>query len=593
MDVAGVRRGRRGRPPLASTTLARRRVRHRGGLRASSTLHALGRRGRPRGRRPRLGRPRPTLDARPSPTAATVERHPADKDATDLELALRAAQRPGATRVTVVGAGGGRLDHFLANALAARRARLGRLRARTRCVGDAARRRRAHVGRADAAALGSLVSLLAPVGDRPAASAPRGLRWPLADAELRPGSTRGVSNEMTAPTATVTRRATACCSRSSPMPSTDPEAQLESASDVRTRRHRPRRRARVRARRRACSVAAATTRPGRPADTVTLVTHDSFAASKPVLRAFTKQTGIKVKVLKNGDAGAALNQVILTKDAPARRRVLRRRQHVPDPGARRPGSSSRTRPQGLDTRPGGAAARPDRHRVTPVDFGDVCVNYDKAVVRRAKGSRPRRRSTTSRSPRTRTGSWSRTRRRRSPGPRVRARDGREVRRRRLARATGTAARPTASRSSTAGSRRTTASSRRGSGKGDVPARRELRVEPAGRGVLRRPEADDRARPASLTDTCFRQVEFAGVLHGAAHPRPRAQARRLHAVASGSRPTCRSRCSCTRPVTGTPLPAVFTKYADGAPDAAHAHRPPRSAPHRDDVDRRSGPTTVLR
>ena len=51
-------------------------------------------------------------------------------------------------------------------------------------------------------------------------------------------------------------------------------------------------------------------------NTVTLVTHDSFAVSKPVLRAFTKQTGIKVKVLKSGDAGAALNQAILTKDKP-------------------------------------------------------------------------------------------------------------------------------------------------------------------------------------------------------------------------------------------------------------------------------------
>ncbi len=46
------------------------------------------------------------------------------------------------------------------------------------------------------------------------------------------------------------------------------------------------------------------------------MTHDSFAVSKPVLRAFTQQTGIKVKVLKSGDAGAALNQAILTKDDP-------------------------------------------------------------------------------------------------------------------------------------------------------------------------------------------------------------------------------------------------------------------------------------
>src|SRR4051812_39015021 len=46
---------------------------------------------------------------------ATVERHPAAKDATDLELALHAARDRGADRITVVGGAGGRLDHYLAN----------------------------------------------------------------------------------------------------------------------------------------------------------------------------------------------------------------------------------------------------------------------------------------------------------------------------------------------------------------------------------------------------------------------------------------------------------------------------------------------
>ena len=50
--------------------------------------------------------------------------------------------------------------------------------------------------------------------------------------------------------------------------------------------------------------------------TVTLVTHNFFTPSKSVLRAFTRQTGITVKVLKQGDAGSALNQVILTKRHP-------------------------------------------------------------------------------------------------------------------------------------------------------------------------------------------------------------------------------------------------------------------------------------
>src|SRR5262249_54175168 len=53
-----------------------------------------------------------------------------------------------------------------------------------------------------------------------------------------------------------------------------------------------------------------------PSTTITLVTHDSFAASKSVMAKFTKQTGVKVKILQQGDAGAALNQAILTKDHP-------------------------------------------------------------------------------------------------------------------------------------------------------------------------------------------------------------------------------------------------------------------------------------
>ena len=46
-----------------------------------------------------------------------VERHPVAKDATDLELALDVAIGLGVERVVVLGGHGGRLDHFLANAL--------------------------------------------------------------------------------------------------------------------------------------------------------------------------------------------------------------------------------------------------------------------------------------------------------------------------------------------------------------------------------------------------------------------------------------------------------------------------------------------
>ena len=44
-----------------------------------------------------------------------IEAHAPDKDATDLELAILSAQDRGATAVTVVGGGGGHLDHLLGN----------------------------------------------------------------------------------------------------------------------------------------------------------------------------------------------------------------------------------------------------------------------------------------------------------------------------------------------------------------------------------------------------------------------------------------------------------------------------------------------
>ena len=44
---------------------------------------------------------------------AVIEPHPADKDATDLDLAMTAAIERGAERVVVVGGGAGRLDHLL------------------------------------------------------------------------------------------------------------------------------------------------------------------------------------------------------------------------------------------------------------------------------------------------------------------------------------------------------------------------------------------------------------------------------------------------------------------------------------------------
>jgi len=129
-----------------------------------------------------------------------VERHPTDKDATDLDLALAAVLDAGATSVTVLAAGGGRLDHFLANALLLAAPRWSPLTV-TALVGEA----RVTVIRANATlhdAPGALVTLLA-LGGPATGVTTTGLRWALRHERLEPGSTRGVSNEMAGPVATV------------------------------------------------------------------------------------------------------------------------------------------------------------------------------------------------------------------------------------------------------------------------------------------------------------------------------------------------------------------------------------------------------
>jgi thiamine pyrophosphokinase len=130
-----------------------------------------------------------------------VERHPVAKDQTDLELALRAATARGATRIVVVGGYGGRLDHFLANALA-----LAGPAADGVAVEWVTGEALVTVIRSDAEIVGEpgdLCSLLA-VGGPARGVWTQGLRYPLAGEDLAPGSTRGVSNELTEPVAHVT-----------------------------------------------------------------------------------------------------------------------------------------------------------------------------------------------------------------------------------------------------------------------------------------------------------------------------------------------------------------------------------------------------
>ncbi|MFG2718052.1 thiamine ABC transporter substrate binding subunit [Streptomyces sp. NPDC048416] len=121
--------------------------------------------------------------------------------------------------------------------------------------------------------------------------------------------------------------------------------------------------------------------------TVTLVSHDSFAASDPVLKAFTAQTGYTVKVLKSGDAGAALNQEILTKGSP-RGDVFFGVDNTLLSRALDNGIFTPYVAKGLDRVPVEDQLDKDKHRVTPIDTGDICVNYDKKYFADKKLSPP-------------------------------------------------------------------------------------------------------------------------------------------------------------------------------------------------------------
>lgn len=129
-----------------------------------------------------------------------VERSPAAKDETDLELALLYAASHYTDEIVVIGAFGGRLDQTLANVLllahpqmAGRRVTLMTAYERAWLVEDATE---IH------GAVGDAVSLIPLDGDVHV-HATRGLRWPLRAETLRFGESRGISNAMTDPTAAV------------------------------------------------------------------------------------------------------------------------------------------------------------------------------------------------------------------------------------------------------------------------------------------------------------------------------------------------------------------------------------------------------
>ena len=144
--------------------------------------------------------------ARAEATGAVVQRVPHDKDQVDTELAIMFARTLGASIITLITAGGGRLDHQMGVMSALTHPVLAGCE--VHALWDTARVR--VLNGPEAATIsgepGSLVGLVA-VNGAATGITTTNLRWPLDDDQLEAHSTRGVSNEMIGAQATVALRA--------------------------------------------------------------------------------------------------------------------------------------------------------------------------------------------------------------------------------------------------------------------------------------------------------------------------------------------------------------------------------------------------
>ena len=120
--------------------------------------------------------------------------------------------------------------------------------------------------------------------------------------------------------------------------------------------------------------------------TITIMTHDSFNIGKEVMANFEKDNKVKVRFLKAGDAGAALVQAILSKENPLAdvffgvdntffSRAIAADIFLPYDS-----------PLLADIH--GSLKLDPKNRLLPVDYGDVCLNYDKEWFKKNKVTPP-------------------------------------------------------------------------------------------------------------------------------------------------------------------------------------------------------------
>ncbi len=312
----------------------------------------------------------PQVAERLRSAGAEVIVYPVDKDESDTELAVREALARGATHLVILGAlGGARAEHSVANLLLLTLPALAGVDA---ALVDGPSTIRAmgltwpDVMQLDGAP-GDYVSLL-PLTEEVRGVTTTDLRFPLTDATLPQGGTRGLSNEMLAPRCefapapvgwrSFTRQERKWCPMNKPRIGATIVSTLLAIG--------------------ACSGGAGPSpAPPTPPTQLIVLTHDAFAISDDVLAQFEAAHGVDVQILKGGDAGVMVNKAILTKDAPLAdvlygidNTFLSR---ALDAGIFDAYSSPALAsvPDALEAGTNGA--------VTPIDYGDVCLNYDKSA----------------------------------------------------------------------------------------------------------------------------------------------------------------------------------------------------------------------
>ena len=112
---------------------------------------------------------------------------------------------------------------------------------------------------------------------------------------------------------------------------------------------------------------------------LTIITHDSFSVSAELVSEFEEENNVRLVFIQGGDTGSALNRLILTSvnsktpeadvfyglDNTFLSRALEQNLFEP------------YQPEGLENIPDEFKLDPEFF-VVPIDFGDVCINYDRA-----------------------------------------------------------------------------------------------------------------------------------------------------------------------------------------------------------------------